>query len=46
MKKSGLAESPFFVSPPPQPDNNPVAQNIYALTDAQPHERATAQLHG
>ncbi|MCA0456141.1 MAG: hypothetical protein LCI00_19340 [Chloroflexi bacterium] len=55
MKKSGLADSPFFTKPvPPAPVSEPVvldesqgfpSQDVFKRTDAQTHERTVDRLH-
>lgn len=48
MKKSGLADSPFFAPPPPKEEIQaplPVAQPLFKRSDNQTHERTNEQLH-
>ena len=50
MKKSGLADSPFFAPPPSQeeiqvPPPVMVEQPLFKRTDAQTHERTTERMH-
>lgn len=56
MKKSGLADSPFFTKPTPapsppaeggqqSPSETKVVKELYERTDAQTHENTDAQIH-